>query len=172
MRLVGRLFLIAFALPVAIVTGTLTLFFVGLFDPILAGLAGALIWAGIEALLDALAAAGDPGFVVESAAFGLSRLALAILVAPPVFVALASEVIGARSLLWHAGATGLLTGAVPWLTRTTPAATPEETHLTVMLVLVGAVTGFVYWLIAGNSAGPARGADAGPKPGGAQSSQR
>ena len=80
--------------------------------------------------------------------------------------------IGARSLLWHAGATGLLTGAVPWLTRTAPAATPEETHLTVMLVLVGAVTGFVYWLIAGNSAGPARGAEAGLQPGRAQPSRR
>ncbi|HEX2555356.1 MAG TPA: hypothetical protein VHL98_16780 [Microvirga sp.] len=156
MRLAGRLILIAFALPVAIAAGTLALVLIGLFDPVLAGLAGAMVRAGFEALLEAVAAAGDPGFAVERAASGVGRLALAILVAPPLLVALASEVIGARSLLWHLGATGLLTGAVPWLTRTAPAPSPTETHLTLMLVLVGAVTGFVYWLIAGNGAGPSR----------------
>jgi hypothetical protein len=157
-RWIGRLILIAFALPVAIVTGTLALFFAALFDPVLMGLAAALVETGFGVLVDTLAA-GEPGFAVGRAAFGLGRLALALLVAPPVLVALAGEVIGTRSLLWHAGATGLLTGAVPWLARTALAPTPAETHLTLMLVLVGAVTGFVYWLIAGNSAGPARRAD-------------
>ena len=171
MRLVGRLILVAFALPVAIVTGTLALFLIGLFDPVLTGLAVALVGAGFDALIDTLAAAEDPGFAVESAAFGLGRLALAVLVAPPVFVALVSEVTGARPLLWHAGATGLLTGAIPWLTRTSMALTPAETHLTAMLVLVGAVTGFVYWLIAGSGAGPSHHAEPGlaavqpPRPG-------
>lgn len=161
MRFAGRLLLVAFALPVAIVTGTLALLFVGLSDPVLAGLAGALVQAGFEALIDAFLAAEDPGLVVEGAAFGLGRLALAILVAPPVFVALAGEVIGTRSLLWYAGGTGLLAGAVPWLTRTALAPAPAETHLTLALALAGAVTGLVHWLVAGSSAGPARRVEAG-----------
>jgi hypothetical protein len=159
MRWIGRLLLIGFALPVAIVAGTLTLFLVTLFDPVLAAFAGTVLRAGLTALLDSLAAAGDPGFAIESTAVGLGRLALTVLVAPPVFVALVSEVIGARRFLWHAGATGLLTGALPWLARSGVARTPEETHIALLLALTGAVAGAVYWLIAGSSAGTAQRTD-------------
>jgi hypothetical protein len=52
---------------------------------------------------------------------------------------------------------GLLTAAVPWLLRSAARApTPDETHITLVLVLVGAVAGFVYWLLAGQWAGRAR----------------
>ena len=159
MRWIGRLLLIGFALPVAVAAGTLTLFLVTLFDPILAAFAGAIIQAGLVALLDSLAAARDPGFAIESTAVGLGRLAFTVLVVPPVFVALVSEVIGARRFLWHAGATGLLTSALPWLARSGVARTPEEAHIALLLALTGAVAGAVYWLIAGNGAGPAPRAD-------------
>lgn len=69
-------------------------------------------------------------------------------------VALATEAIGARAFVWQAGATALLTGAVPFLVRgfgRQP--TSQELHVAFVLVLAGAVSGAVYWLVAGRTAG-------------------
>jgi len=155
-RLIGRLILIAFALPLAVTAGATALLGVAVLDAVIADLIGETLTAGFAALVETLAATGDPGFAVDGAV-RLGRLALTLLVAPPVFVALAAEALGARSLLWHAGATGLVTAALPWLSR--PAlrpATPEEIRITLMLGIVGAAAGFVYWLIAGHGAGRPR----------------
>lgn len=156
MRFITRLIWMALTLPVAIATGTFALLIAAALDPVMAPFTSGLVQAGFFAIADAVFAIGDPHFAWE-AAQGLGRLAFAVLVLPPLFVALAAEVVGARGLLWHAGGTGLLTGAVPWLLRTGGRVpTPDETHITLVLVLVGAVTGFVYWLIAGQWAGRAR----------------
>ncbi len=157
MRLIGRLFLIALVLPLAIATGTFALLVVAVIDPVMAPFTGALVQAGFYAFVDAAFAIADPHAPWDAAASGFGRLAFALLVLPPAFVALTAEVVGARSLLWHVGGTGLLTGAVPWLLRSAARApTPDETHITLVLVLVGAVAGFVYWLLAGQWAGRPR----------------
>lgn len=156
MRLIGRFFLIAFALPTAIATGCFALLVAAVIDPVIAPFTGALLQAGFYAFAEALFALADP-HALDAAVSGFGRLAFSILVLPTAFVALAAEVVGARGLLWHIGGTGLLTGAVPWLLRSAARApTPEETHITLVLVLVGAVAGFVYWLLAGQWAGRAR----------------
>lgn len=155
MRWIGRLVLMAFALPVAIAAGCVFLLFALIVDPVMAAMTGDTLFVGFWSLMDAIFAADDPAFVVEGALTGLGRLFLTLMVAPLLFIALASEVTGARRVLWYMGATGLLTAAVPWLLRGSPHMTsPAELHVSFVLGLAGAVAGFVYWMIAGRSAGP------------------
>jgi hypothetical protein len=157
-RIIGRLLLMALVLPVAIATGAFALLVAALIDPVLAPLSGALVQAGFHAFAETVFALGDPHADLEAAArFG--RLAFALLVLPPAFVALATEIAGARGFLWHVGGTALLTGAVPWLLRSAARVpTPDETHITLVLMAVGALSGFVYWLLAGQWAGRPRSA--------------
>jgi hypothetical protein len=153
MRWLGRLLLIAFVLPVAIACGTLFLLFAAIFDPLIATFLGDTLWVAFARLIDTAFAYEDPT-IVEHAFLSAGRLVMAILVAPPVLIALVSEVAGLRRFLWHVGATGLLTGSVPWLlSGMQRPAMPEEVHISLLLGLSGAVTGFVYWLLAGHSAG-------------------
>ena len=153
MRWLGRLILLAFALPVAIACGTLFLLVAAIFDPLIATFLGDTVWVAFARLFEMAFAQEDPR-VVEDAFLGAGRLALTVLVAPPVFVALLSELVGLRRFLWHVGAVGLLTGSVPWLlSGLSRPAMPEEVHIGLLLGLSGAVTGFVYWLLAGHSAG-------------------
>jgi hypothetical protein len=153
-RLARFLLLVPFALLIAIATGSFFLMVACVLDPLLAGFTGDALAVAWWTLTDRLLGGEDPAPFVADAVLGAGRLAASLLVVPPVLVALVSEVIGARSLLWHAGATGLLTGAMPFILRGGGrGATPEEIHIAAVLALTGAVAGLVYWLIAGSSAG-------------------
>jgi hypothetical protein len=162
-RLARLLLLVPFALLTAIAASGAFLMVACLFDPLLAGFTGDALAVAWWTLTDMLLGGEDPAPFVTEAILGAGRLAASLLVAPPLVVALVGEVVGARSLLWHAGATGLLTGAVPFLLRGGGrGATPEELHIAAVLALTGAVAGLVYWLIAGSSAGSAGNAVAEP----------
>jgi hypothetical protein len=157
MRAIGRLILVAFGLVLAVSTGTLFLALSALFDPVMALLTAEMLQAGIWALADAIEWAQDPDLVLGGAAEGLARMAVAILIAPTVLVALASEVLGWSRLAWQAGATAIITAAMPWLARPSGRmASPDEVHVTLVLGVTGAVAGLVYWLTAGRSAGAPR----------------
>jgi hypothetical protein len=108
------------------------------------------LWVGFWPLIEPTLSIEDAEALADA-----GRLIATVLLAPPAFVALVSEVLGARRLVWHAGATAVVTGALPWIVRGgTRIATPEEVRISIILALTGAVAGFVYWLIAGRSAGP------------------
>jgi uncharacterized membrane protein YjgN (DUF898 family) len=65
-----------------------------------------------------------------------------------------SEVLGMRSLVWHVGATGVLTAAIPWILRGEARVTSAaELHVSFVLGLTGAVAGLIYWAIVGREAG-------------------
>jgi hypothetical protein len=167
MRWIGRLFLVAFGLLLALGASGLFFLAASVLDPVMASLSGETLFAGFWSLLDAIFAVDDPAFVMEGAIVGLGQLAFTLFVVPLVFIALVSEVVGARSLVWHAGATGLLTAAIPWLLRGNPEiASSAELHVSAILGTTGAVAGLVYWAVAGRSAGgeqpPAHGEDAPP----------
>jgi hypothetical protein len=157
MKLIGRLIAVAFGLVCAVTAGVMFLLVASVVDPVMAVLTGDTMFVGFFALMDAIFAADDPSAVVAGTLTDLGRLIVMLLVAPPAFVALASEVIGARSLAWHAGLTGVLTAAVPWLMRgSVQMASPAELHVSVVLGLTGAVAGLFHWMIAGRSAGFSR----------------
>lgn len=151
------LLLIPFALLVAMGAG--------IFAMMVASIASAeialLIGGGFERLMDALfglAESGvDPGPAAAAAFSLIGRLGLAIIVAPVILMALFSELFRLRSGLIQSGLTGVLATLLPLaMLQLSRAPTQAETRVIGALFLVGAATGFVYWLIAGRGAGGER----------------
>ncbi|KRE06193.1 hypothetical protein ASE63_24715 [Bosea sp. Root381] len=156
------LLLIPFALVMAMAAGLLAMMIATAVEPTLA----LLIGGGVERLLDILFGLADSGIdptPTAQAAFALiSRLGFAIIVLPVVLVAVGSELFGLRSGLIQSGLTGLLAALLPLaLLGLTRAPSGQEVQVLGALVLVGAATGFVYWLIAGRGAGGERAAERG-----------
>jgi hypothetical protein len=149
MRWLWRLVAVPFGLMFAVTASSLFLVIAAIIDPVMRTLAGVALWVGFWPLFDPALSIEDQAALADA-----GRVLATVLLAPPVFVALVSEVLGARRLVWHAGATAVVTGALPWLVRGgARTATPEEVRISIILALTGAVAGFVYWLIAGRRAG-------------------
>jgi hypothetical protein len=163
MRLIGRLFLLVLALIIAIPFGTITLAVGVAVEPAARELAGALGFATLWSILGDLAAGEAPDERAIALFTVFYTAVFAILVAPPALIAVVGEVLGWRAFLWYAVGTGAATAALPWagrvrggLSRLSEAALQAEGRITLVLFVTGAVTGCVYWLIAGQSAGRRR----------------
>lgn len=142
--------LIPFALLIAIGASGTFFLVATIVDPVMAVLTGDTLLVGFWSLVDAVFAAEDPGPIVEDAFLAVGRIVFTLLVFPPLMIAVISEVLGMRSLLWHALATGILTAAVPFILRgSARIASSAELHVSVVLGLTGAVAGLVYWAIIG-----------------------
>lgn len=165
MNFARRVVLVPLGLALAIPAGLLFLLIGGSIDAASRQLVGNLTFSGLMAL------AGDIGQSGSLEAFGvlifgLMLIASIVLVAPLVLVALVGEIVGWRTYVWYAGGCAALTAAIPWIVRGGPlsggasrteviaAVNAGELRITLLLFLTGAVSGFVYWLIAGRSAGP------------------
>ena len=151
------LLLIPFALLVAMGTG--------LFAMMLASVDSAdvalMIGGGFGYLLDAIFALAeadiDPGPAAAAAMALIARLGFAIIIAPVAIVALLSEITRLRSGLVQSGLAGLLAAVLPLaMLSLSRAPTQAEGRILGSLFLVGAASGFVYWLIAGRTAGGER----------------
>jgi len=148
------LLLIPFSLLIAVGMSSLFFLVASMVDPVMATLTGDTLFVGFWTFVDAVFSSEDPGPVVTHAFETVGRIAFTLLVFPPLIVAIISEVLGMRSLAWYAGATGVLTAAIPWILRgSARVANPDELHVSLVLGLTGAVAGFVYWAIAGRDAG-------------------
>lgn len=148
------LLLIPFALLIAIGASGTFFLIATIVDPVMAMLTGDTLFVGFWSLVDAVFAAEDPGPIVADAFLAVGRIMFTLLIFPPLLIAIVSEVLGMRGLIWHALATGVLTAAVPWILRgSARIASPAELHVSLVLGLTGAVAGFVYWLIAGRNSG-------------------
>jgi hypothetical protein len=163
MRLLGRLVLGALALALALPCGVLALAIGVLADPGLSAVAAVLGVAGLEAVFDAMGS-GLPD-ATGLALASMAAWALFILVAlPPTLAALVGEVFRLGRLAWYGGASGALSAALPWVLRpgvprisgAPPAALVAEGRVTALLFVTGAVSGLVYWMVAGRSAGARR----------------
>lgn len=148
------LLLIPFACLVAMGAGLVALGLASVASPAVA----LTIGGGIERLLDllfGLAETGvDPAPAAQAAFALVARLGFAIIVAPVMIVAVLAELLRLRSGLVQSGLTGLLAALLP-LAMLRLARTPSPLELQIIsgLFLVGVVSGFVYWLIAGRGAG-------------------
>lgn len=148
------LLLIPFALLIAIGMSSLFFMIASMIDPLMATLTGNTLFVGFWNLIDAIFSSDDPGPIVAEAMLTVGRIVFTLLVLPPLVIALVSETLKIRSLLWYALATGVLTASVPWILRgAARVRNPEELHVSAVLALTGAVAGFVYWAIAGRSSG-------------------
>lgn len=157
------LLLIPFACLIAMGAGLFALGAASVASPAVA----LTIGGGIERLLDIIFGLADSGIdpaPAAQAAFALvTRLGFAIIVAPVVVVALFAELFRLRSGLLQSGATGLLAALLP-LAMLKLSRAPSQAELQIIsgLFLVGVVSGFVYWLIAGRGAGGEHGAAIAP----------
>jgi hypothetical protein len=161
MHALGRLFLGAFALLFAVPAGLAVLVMALLVDPA----AQAWLTGGALASLDMALSDLSAGLPPEGIALfvaGLAQALFVLLVVPPALVGFCGELFGQRRLLWYGAGCGVLTAALPWLTRSVvrsgrdPGLLAAEARLTAILFVVGASAGLVYWLIAGRGAGLVR----------------
>jgi hypothetical protein len=168
MHAVGRLFLGTFALLLAVPTGFAVLIVALLVDPAAQSWLTGGALAGLDMALSDLSAGLPPEGLILFVA-GLAKALFVLLVVPPACVGLGGEILARRGLLWYGAGSGLLTAALPWLTRgamrsggsgrnldLAPDLLAAEARLTAILFVVGAGAGLVYWLVAGRSAGFAR----------------
>jgi hypothetical protein len=156
----SRLILWGFALLLAVPTGFAVLVLALFVDP------AAQVWltngalAGLDMALSDLSAGLPPEGLALLIA-GLAKALFVLLFMPPALVGLGGEIFGRRGLLWYGAGCGLLTAALPWLTRGAvrssggrdAALLAGEVRLTLILFVVGASAGLVYWLVAGRNAG-------------------
>lgn len=154
--------LVPFACLVAMGAGLFFLAMASVVSPAVA----LLIGGGIERLLDilfGLAESGiDPAPAAQAAFALIGKLGMAIIVAPVVLVAVGSELFRLRSGLLQSGFTGLLAALLPLaMLRLSRAPSTAEIQIISGLFLVGAATGFIYWLIAGRGAGGERVSESG-----------
>jgi hypothetical protein len=161
MRLLARLLLLIIGLAIAIPFGALALTIGIVLEPTARELVGTLGFATVHSIFADLSSGYPPDERAVALITALGTGLFALLVAPSTFVALVGEVIGVRALLWYAGGAGIVTALLPWLGRArvgrfADAALQAEGRITALLFLTGAVTGLVYWAIAGRSAGRRR----------------
>lgn len=161
MHLVGRLILGVFALLLAVPAGAAVLALALLVDPTAQGwLAGGAL-AGLDMALSDLSAGLPPEGLALLIA-GLAKALFILLLVPPALIGGIGEILGRRGYLWYGAGCGLLTAALPWLTRGAvrlrggggdAGLAAAEAHATLILFLAGASAGLVYWLVAGRRAG-------------------
>ncbi|RDI62357.1 hypothetical protein [Microvirga subterranea] len=157
------LLLIPFALLIAIGASSFFLMVASMIDPVMASLTGDTLFVGFWSFVDAVFSAEDPEPIVTEAFLAVGRLVFTLLVLPPLLVAVVSEVLGLRNVIWYAAAMGALTASVPWILRgAARIGSPLELHVSLVLGLTGAVAGLIYWAIAGQGAG--RSAQAAERP--------
>ncbi|GHE55887.1 hypothetical protein GCM10019059_14190 [Camelimonas fluminis] len=157
MGVIGRAFLILFALCCAFSVGALTLGFAALAEPAFGRMISLAARSLINYAFSSALAYDDPRAAFELLMRMWTVLAI-VLAGPPTLIGLIGEIARVRSFIWYSGATGLLTAALPWAARTGYSADPlsgnwGEGRVTLALFLCGAMAGLAYWLVAGRSAG-------------------
>jgi hypothetical protein len=139
---------------IAVSVGALFLPFAALFDPAIRELGLEAVAAGFFQVFNAAMAGATPDFGLPALFCFFSVALLAVCVAPLALVALIGEAAGAKSWVWYAAASGLLAAASPWIARGAAGLSdahrvnPLELRFVALFFLTGALTGFVYWLIA------------------------
>ena len=159
-NLLRRTVIVSFGFIVAAGAGALFLPLAALFDPLVREVGFNAAASGLFAALDD---EGDPraGFAALGLVFWAILIAVCAL--PLAMAALIGEIAGARNWIWYVGLSGFLAAASPWIARATRGlaqahrASPLELRVATLFFLTGALTGWIYWLIARPGRHEARG---------------
>jgi hypothetical protein len=149
-----RLFILLVGLVLAITAGTLFMAVAGLVVPATRELAADISLGPLLLSLMGMAHGDSPDRVWSMVALTFWVLAVAILVVPTLVTAVVGEFGRWRSFAYYGAVTGALATAIAFLGH--PAGErPDGAEIKVMLLvfLTGAVSGLVYWAVAGRSAG-------------------
>jgi ABC-type multidrug transport system fused ATPase/permease subunit len=154
MRIFGRMFLIPLGIIVAAIFAGLFLIISGFAQP---SLGGALVEAAMSTMRQLMQSLFDDGQTIDRfsrLASGVTSLTTAVLFLPVALVAAVSEVFGLRFWMLQALLAAALTAVLPF------AMLPElmtghvmASPITGLLAATGALSGSIYWMIAGRSAG-------------------
>jgi hypothetical protein len=148
-----RFVLVLVGLAFAIAAGFLFLLVGGLAVPETRELAADLTLFSLFLTAVDVAQSGAPDQAMAAVAVGLWLLTTAILVAPPLVAAVIGELAGWRSFVWYGASAGVLAAALAFLGHPLGARiNPAETRVMLLLFLTGALSGLVYWAIAGRTA--------------------
>ncbi|VTZ51710.1 conserved membrane hypothetical protein [Methylocella tundrae] len=154
---IRRALVVSLGLLVAIAAGLILLPVIAVLDPA-AREAGAAFAQFVFLYLARSGLEGSSAFAGAELARFVWTAAIAVCVAPLIITVLIGESARVRSSIWYVGATGVIAAATPWVARaafrTTRAisATPEELRFAFVFFLTGAVSGLIYWMIAGRPA--------------------
>lgn len=166
MGVIGRAFLILFALCCAFAVGALTLGFAAILEPGFGAMVGFAARSFIDYAFNYAFAYDDPRAAFDMLARIWTIMAL-VLAGPVTLIGLIGEITRVRSFVWYSGATGAVTACLPWLARSGYGSGAfsgnwGEGRVTLALFLCGAMAGLAYWLVAGRSAGEGRREASGP----------
>lgn len=154
MRVFGRLILIPLALAIAVFVAGTFLVVAGLTQPQVGGAITEGAITTIRTLMESLFQDGEATDRLARLSKGLTTLTLAVLVLPIAIVATVSEVFSLRWWFVQALGAAFLTALLPWaLLPNVIAGTPLASTLTGLLCATGVLSGSIYWIIAGRSAG-------------------
>ena len=149
-----RFVIVVIGLAVAIAAGFVFLLVAGTMLSETRDLALDLTRLSIFLTAASMAQSGAPDQAVGQVAYGLWLLISAIIMVPPVAAALIGDIAGWRGFAWYGGAAGLMAAAIGFAGHPTArAASAAENKIILLLFVTGAVSGLVYWAVAGRSAG-------------------
>jgi hypothetical protein len=154
MRFLGRMILIPLAIVLAAFTAGCFLVISGFVQPQLGGAVTEAAITTVRTLAESLVEDGEAIDRFARLARGLSTLTISVLLLPVALVAAVTEVFSMRWWVVQALGAALLTALIPWATLPTlMGTTPIASALTGLLAATGALSGSIYWMIAGRSAG-------------------
>jgi hypothetical protein len=154
MRIFGRLILIPLAIAVASFFAGTFLVVAGFAQPQIGGAITEGAITTIRTLIESLFEDGEAVDRFARLSKGLTTLTLAVLFLPVALVAAVSEIFSLRWWFVQAIGAAFLTALLPWaMLPNVIAGTPLASSLTGLLAATGALSGSLYWMIAGKSAG-------------------
>jgi hypothetical protein len=154
MRFIGRLILIPLGVALAAFAAGAFLVSAGFVQPSLGGALTDAAIATLRKLSESLMDDGETAVRFARLAQGVTTLSLAVLLLPAAIVAAVAEVFGLRAWLLQALLAAALTALLPWaMLPDLIGGTPLASALTGLLAATGALSGSIYWMIAGRGAG-------------------
>jgi hypothetical protein len=154
MRIFGRLILIPFAILLASFVAGTFLVVAGFAQPQIGGAITDGAITTIRTLFESLLEDGEAADRFARLSKGLTTLTLAVLFLPAVLVAAVSEVFNLRWWFVQSLGAAFLTALLPWaMLPNVIGGTALASSLTGLLAATGALSGSIYWMIAGKSAG-------------------
>jgi hypothetical protein len=154
MRIFGRLILIPLAIVLASFVAGTFLVVAGFAQPQIGGAVTDGAITTIRMLFESLFEEGEAVDRFARLSKGLTTLTLAVLFLPVAMVSAVSEVFSLRWWFVQALGAAFLTALLPWaMLPNVIGSTPLASSLTGLLAATGALSGSIYWMIAGKSAG-------------------
>ena len=150
-----RLVVTLVALCLAIAAGTLFMAVAGLAAAATRDIAIDLGLTQLMLLLAGMAQGDGPDAVWSVVALAFWLTTVAVLVLPAVVTAVGGELFGTGSFVFYSGGSALIATAIAWLGhagQSSPRGGSGEPKLLLLVFLTGAVSGLVYWALAGRHA--------------------